>query len=55
MQGVDFKKVNSEIRLAEVLTGLLHEVDPNIDPTHISHLPSMQEETETKNQITEGE
>ena len=31
---------------AWILTGLLREVDPNIDPSHISHLPSMDEEAE---------
>lgn len=30
-----------ECQLAKVVTGLLHEVDPNIDPEHIYHLPSM--------------
>jgi hypothetical protein len=33
-----------EKQLAKVLTGLLREVDPNVDPTHISHLPSLEEE-----------
>lgn len=32
-----------EFQIAKVLTGLLREVDPNIDPTHIAHLPSSQE------------
>ena len=27
----------------KILTGLLREVDPNIDPEHIAHLPSMEE------------
>lgn len=30
----------SEEQLAKVLTGLLREVDPNLDPDHIAHLPS---------------
>lgn len=30
-----------EIQAAKVITGLLREVDPNIDPDHISHLPSL--------------
>jgi hypothetical protein len=30
-----------EAQAAKVLTGLLREVDPNIDPDHISHLPSL--------------
>lgn len=29
-----------EAQLAKVVTGLLHEVDPNLDPDHIAHLPS---------------
>lgn len=32
-----------ESQLAKVLTGLLREVDPNIDPTHVAHLPSEEE------------
>lgn len=31
---------NSEEAIAMVVTGLLHEVDPLIDPTHASHLPA---------------
>jgi len=30
----------SESKVAKVITGLLREVDPNIDPDHIAHLPS---------------
>lgn len=33
---------------AKILCGLLREVDPNIDPNHVAHLPSMSEETEQK-------
>lgn len=41
MTGVKWDEVKSgESRLARVLTGLLREVDPNVDPTHIAHLPS---------------
>jgi len=29
---------------AQVLTGLLREVDPDIDPTHAAHLPSLTED-----------
>lgn len=32
--------INDEKAVAYVLTGLLREVDPEIDPTHLSHLPS---------------
>lgn len=31
-----------EQAVAKVLTGLLHEVDPQIDPDHIAHLPAEQ-------------
>jgi len=45
---VDFDAISratdKEDQLAKVLCGLLREVDPNVDPDHISHLPS---ETET--------
>lgn len=46
---VDFDKVTGdnterEAQLAKVLTGLLHEVDPNIDPEHLSHLPALKVE-----------
>lgn len=30
-----------EEQVARVFTGMLHEVDPNIDPEHLSHLPSI--------------
>lgn len=33
----------TEKRWAKVLTGLLREVDPLVDPTHTAHLPSMKE------------
>ena len=33
-----------EEQMAKVLTGLLREVDPSIDPTHQSHLPSTKED-----------
>jgi hypothetical protein len=49
--GLDTSKVsisdNSEFNqhhVTKVITGLLREVDPNVDPNHISHLPSMKEE-----------
>lgn len=40
MEGIEDMK---EGRRAYVLTGLLREVDPEIDPDHIAHLPSTQE------------
>lgn len=54
VMAVDFEKINShgeerEAQLTKVLTGLLREVDPNIDPTHVAHLPSEGEE-EPKNE-----
>ncbi|KKK50630.1 hypothetical protein LCGC14_3123090 [marine sediment metagenome] len=39
--GIDFEKIDStEENYAFVLTGLLREVDPLVDPEHISHLPA---------------
>jgi hypothetical protein len=32
--------INDEGQVGHVITGLLREVDPNIDPFHLSHLPS---------------
>ena len=34
--------VSNEQQIAKVLTGLLHEVDPNVDPLHLSHLPALE-------------
>ena len=39
-----------ERHLAKVLTGLLREVDPNIDPSHIAHLPSEEDERGMENE-----
>lgn len=48
--GVDqVKRSIDEPQLAKVLTGLLREVDPNLDPDHIAHLPS---ETSTTTEDT---
>ena len=33
-------EVHTEADVARILSGLLREVDPNVDPSHISHLPS---------------
>jgi len=40
MTGVEVREGESEESIAGVITGLLHEVDPAIDPTHAAHLPS---------------
>lgn len=42
VQAIDFEKVDSknEFQVGKIITGLLREVDPEIDPLHISHLPS---------------
>ena len=47
--GVDSSKISGapgeyEKQYAKVITGLLREVDPNVDPNHIAHLPSLEEE-----------
>jgi hypothetical protein len=43
--GVDQSKIDrgseTEEQYAKVITGLLREVDPNVDPSHIAHLPSV--------------
>lgn len=44
VRALDFKRAEDfadEARVGKVLTGLLREVDPNIDPDHISHLPTL--------------
>lgn len=49
VSGVDLEKIadgklEREEQLAKVFTGLLREVDPNIDPEHEAHLPTMASE-----------
>jgi hypothetical protein len=50
VNGVDFNRINQwkesdrERQLGTVLTGLLREVDPFIDPEHLAHLPSSGDE-----------
>lgn len=48
--GIDQTKAESpyEQWTAKVVTGLLREVDPDIDPNHFSHLPSSQEAAEAQ-------
>lgn len=36
--------INNEEAVAKVITGLLIEVDPSIDPEHLAHLPSSKED-----------
>jgi len=58
MHGVDISKIEQkngrldEAYLAKILTGLLREVDPNIDPTHVAHLPA--DTAEVEEPQTEG-
>lgn len=42
VKDIDTKKLSlkDEQQVAKVITGLLREVDPDIDPTHTAHLPS---------------
>lgn len=40
MTGIDFEKASDEESWKHIITGLLREVDPDIDMTHISHLPA---------------
>jgi hypothetical protein len=44
-----------ERQLAKVLTGLLREVDPNVDPEHLYHLPSEAEMTAQGKDLTTAE
>lgn len=43
---VRWNEITTEHKAAKFLTGLLREVDPNVDPTHIAHLPSEVNEDE---------
>jgi len=40
VQAVRMDEIHDEKHLAKVLTGLLREVDPAIDPNHLAHLPA---------------
>jgi hypothetical protein len=40
----DSYATRDEAQMGKVLSGLLREVDPNIDPSHIAHLPSEPED-----------
>jgi PHP family Zn ribbon phosphoesterase len=40
VKDIDFDSRPSESELALVITGLLREVDPAIDPSHVAHLPA---------------
>jgi hypothetical protein len=42
VKAIDFEKVDAknEFQVGKIVTGLLREVDPDIDPLHIAHLPS---------------
>lgn len=43
VSGIGFERATSEKDWGRALTGLLREVDPNIDPEHIVHLPDTNE------------
>lgn len=45
----------SEQDFAKVLTGLLREVDPNVDPTHIAHLPASAKDDELMEEVPHAE
>ena len=45
--------ITTEQRWASVITGLLREVDPQIDPEHFSHLPSIPTEVKAAEEIDE--
>ena len=40
----DRQPLNDEIGVANIITGLLREVDPAIDPLHLSHLPAVNDD-----------
>jgi hypothetical protein len=40
VRAVNMNNIQDEKHLAKILTGLLREVDPSIDPNHLAHLPS---------------
>ena len=42
ISGIDFQRINmtDEESIGKIISGLLREVDPEIDPLHLSHLPS---------------
>lgn len=40
--------IKDEKAVAKILTGLLREVDPQIDPEHLAHLPSQKEKEDSK-------
>jgi len=40
MQGVNIDDIKNESAVAKIVTGLLREVDPDIDPTHAAHITS---------------
>ncbi len=48
------KGFRSEQRLGRILTALLHEVDPNVDPESLAHLPPMEELTEEEIEVGRG-
>lgn len=41
----------TEKRWASIITGLLHEVDPQIDPDHLSHLPRSVQEVKDEEEV----
>lgn len=44
----DRTPLTDEVGVAKVITGLLREVDPQIDPLHLSHLPSAEQTKDFK-------
>jgi hypothetical protein len=58
--GVDQRQLEGhdrESQVAKVVTGLLREVDPNIDPDHVCHLPAMNagEQNAVEEEVTQQE
>lgn len=40
MSGVEVRDLTDQEHTAKIITGLLREVDPAIDPSHVAHLPA---------------
>lgn len=43
--GMELDHCTREVAMGKILSGLLREVDPLLDPTHAAHLPSGEDET----------
>lgn len=51
---VRWNEIGDEKQAAKVITGLFREVDPNVDPGHIAHLPTEDEDEEVVTEPPDG-